>query len=65
MLTRNQVENKIYALQNRRCVILDSNPQAKVGMFTNMKKLSADTVKELDSLEVLETRLLNVYNNRW
>ena len=64
LITKKQAEKKIYSIQNRRGEILDSNPQAKCGILTNMKKLPADTVNELNNLEILQSRLMNVYNNR-
>ena len=64
LITKKQAEKKIYAIQNRRGEILESNPQAKVGILTNMKKLPAEAVEELHNLGILQVRLMNVYNNR-
>jgi len=65
IITKTQAEKKIYDIQNRRGEILESNPQAKRGILTDMRKLPDHTVEELNNLETLQTRLVNVYNNRY
>ena len=64
LITKTQAEKKIYNIQNRRGEILSENPQAQYGILTIKKNLPTQAIEELENLETLQVRLMNVYNNR-
>lgn len=63
-LTRKQAKEKYETLCARKREILDNNPQAAYGVFTRLNKLSLSDREELEKIENLIPRLLNVINYR-